>query len=127
MSVYPGVNATLTLVATAAGPDAYGDPIGADTTVWAGRADGYLKRARGTRLQNGQRVDDTVDVFYLLDQDGGTIAALTGVTEGNRVTIEDRRQPTAPVTTTFRVGKAEHRHGGGTVADSQRWELQPDA
>lgn len=125
MSAYPGVNATLTAVTTPAGPDAYGDPTGAATVVWSGRADGYLKRARGTRLQAGQRVDDVIDVFFLLDTDGGPVATLTGVTEGQRVTIEDRRTST-PVTTSFRIAKTEHRHGGGTIADSQRWELEPD-
>lgn len=124
MSSYPGTNAVLTTVSSPAAPDAYGDPSGADTPVWTGRASGYLKRVRATRPHAGQRIDDTIDLFYLLDADGATIAALTGVTEGWRATIEDQRAPTT-ITTTFRISKAEHR-AANTVVDSQRWELEPD-
>lgn len=131
MSAFPGVNAVLLAIAPAGGLDRYGDPA-AGTPVWEGEAEGYLRRQRRTTLSMGgqreggasQRVSDTVDVFYLLDTDGGRLVDRTGVSEGYRVTIRDERT-TPAVTTTFRVGAAEHR-AGHTVADSQRWELEPD-
>lgn len=123
MTLYPGVNATLTLVRAPGAPDEYGDPA-EGVVVWMGSAPGYLKRKRGTRPSSaGTRVDDAVDVFWLLGADGGTIAEATGVTEGHQVTIVDRRQAT-PVERTFRLTAVENR-AAGTIADSQRWELDP--
>lgn len=131
MSAFPGVNATLLTILPPGALDRHGDPA-AGVAAWEGEARGYLKRQRRTTVAAGgqreggasQRVNDTIDIFWLLDADGGRLVDRAGVSEGYRVTIRDER-PAVPVTTTFRVGAAEHR-GGGTVADSQRWELEPD-
>lgn len=128
-----GDNATLTMIREAGVEDAYGDPA-EGPIVWQGRAAGYLRRIRATAAATGRqssqddanvRTDQTTDVFFLRDQAGGRVVAGVGVSEGYRVTIEDRRT-LPPNVVTWRVGAMEHRMGGGLPVDSQKWGLEPN-
>lgn len=115
-------NAVLTQITSAGSPDAYGDPT-AGTVLWTGRAPGYLKRQRGTRLgANGQQVDARADTFTILNTAGAAILEAAGADwEATTVTIEDQRT-SPPVTRTFTVRAMENR-AAGTIVDSVRLEL----
>lgn len=117
----PTTNAYLTEITGAGGPDEYGDP-GAGTSLWTGRAPGYLKRVRKTIVSGGQEVLVRRDLFIILAGAGAPVLEVAGPDwEATTVTIEDQRDPT-PVTRIFSVVAMENR-AAGTVVDSVRLEL----
>lgn len=118
-------NAELLKITGPAGVDRYGDNTGTGTTLWTGRAPGYLKRQRRTVVSGGIEVKVERDIFTLLHAAGVPASMVAGPDhEATTVQIEDRRTPT-PATRTFTVVAMENR-AGGSVADSVRLELDEE-
>lgn len=120
-------NAVLTEIRGPGALDRNGDP-GVGPVLWTGRGSGYLKREKRSVLSNGANVRKIVDVFTILDMEGGahvlaTVGAVGSDWEAAIVTIDDVRVPDAPVTRTFTVNGLEHR-AAGTIVDSVRLELE---
>lgn len=116
-------NATLTAIATPGSPDRNGDPT-TGTPIWTGAAPGYLTRIDRTILNDGQQTTVKLDVFALPRTVGAAILEVAGPDwTATTVTIEDRRNPDAIASFTFRVRAMEQR-AAGTALDHIRLELE---
>ncbi|HZP14702.1 MAG TPA: hypothetical protein VFA96_02680 [Nocardioides sp.] len=115
-------NATLQEIRGPSPIDGYGNPTGQGPVLWAGSANGYLKRARRQRKQSGEADRGLTDTFTILRTAlAGALEVAGPAWEATTVVIADQRTGTT-IRRRFSVRGMENR-AAGTIADSVRLEL----
>ena len=128
----PWRNALLTEIRAAPSVDVNGDQDELGDLLWAGAANGYLKRERRTVLVD--RITGDIgrastevqrDILWITDLEGVPVIESPGARwKGSQITVDDLRTST-PVRRRFTVKHMEHRAAGLDV-DNLRLELDAE-